>query len=120
LSPTPNNVKCACWPAAEQLIRDRIRLQAQLEALLEDFNIKLSSVIADLFGSRGRRILDALAGGASNPTQLAALGDRRLHCSTMRLADALQARPTAHRRELLRLLLADSPYLTRTLKPRPV
>jgi hypothetical protein len=32
-----------------QLVRDRVRLQNQLEALLEETRIKLSSVISDLF-----------------------------------------------------------------------
>lgn len=88
-----------------QLIRDRVRLQAQLEALLEDFNIKLSSVITDLFGSSGRRILEALGEGKSSPQELAALGDRRLHCSGEQLSDALQAPLTANQRELLKMLL---------------
>jgi transposase len=34
----------------QQLVRDRIRLQSQTEALLEEMRIKLSSVISDLFG----------------------------------------------------------------------
>ena len=41
-----------------QLVRDRVRLQNQLEALLEEARIKLSSVISDLLGVSGRRILD--------------------------------------------------------------
>jgi transposase len=36
-----------------QLIRDRMRLQSQIEALLEEGRIKLSSVISDLLGVSG-------------------------------------------------------------------
>lgn len=88
-----------------QWVRDRVRLQAQMECLLEEFNIKLSSVITDLFGASGRRILDALAAGKLDPAELAALGDDRLKCTTKQLADALQARPTANQREILRMCL---------------
>src|SRR6266852_1415438 len=73
-----------------QLVRDRIRLQNQLEALLEEARIKLSSVISDLLGVSGRRILTALAKGTTDPIQLAELGDDRLQCSQQQLIDALQ------------------------------
>jgi hypothetical protein len=36
-------------------------LQNQLEAVLEEMRIKLSSVISELLGRSGRRILQALA-----------------------------------------------------------
>src|SRR5208282_4903655 len=61
-----------------QLSRDRVRLQNQLEALLEEMRIKLSSVVTDLLGASGRRILTALAAGENDAEQLAALGDARL------------------------------------------
>src|SRR5215469_7268737 len=49
-----------------QLVRERVRLQSQLESLLEEARIKLSSVISDLFGGSGRRILEAMAGGETD------------------------------------------------------
>ena len=45
-----------------QLARDRVRLHNQLECLLEEMRIKLSSVLSDLLGVSGQRILRALAG----------------------------------------------------------
>lgn len=88
-----------------QLVRDRVRLQAQTEALLEDCNIKLSSVISDLFGATGLRILQGLAEGKLSPAELAALGDPRLQCSLEQLCAALQSRLTDNQRELLRMNL---------------
>jgi transposase len=88
-----------------QWIHDRVRLQAQLECLLEECDIKLSSVITDLFGASGRRILDALAAGQLDPAELASLGDGRLKCTAQQLSDALQARLTANQREILRMCL---------------
>jgi transposase len=42
-----------------QLIRERVPLQNQIESLLEEGRIKLSSVITDVLGASGRRILRA-------------------------------------------------------------
>ena len=89
----------------QQLIRDRVRLQNQLEALLEEGRIKLSSVISDLFGVSGRRILQAMADGESDPHRLAALGDDRLQCSAAVLADALDGSLDSIQRALLKLYL---------------
>src|SRR5215470_20416463 len=60
-----------------QLTRDRVRLQSQMECLLEEMRIKLSSVVSDLLGVSGVRILRALARGESDPKKLAALGEER-------------------------------------------
>jgi transposase len=88
-----------------QLVRDRIRLQNQMEGLLEEMRIKLSSVISDLLGVSGRRILAALAKGETDPIKLAELGDDRLKCSKQELADALTGSPEPMHRELLKQYL---------------
>jgi len=61
-----------------QLTRDRLRLQNQMECLLEEMRIKLSIVVSDLLGASGLRILRALAEGETDPKKLAALGNNRL------------------------------------------
>jgi transposase len=99
----------------QQLVRDRVRLQNQLEALLEEMRIKLSSVISELLGLSGRRILQALAAGESDPVQLAALGDRRLKCSKAELADALNGHPEPLHLEILRLYLERLELLDRQI-----
>jgi transposase len=87
----------------QQLVGERVRLHNQMEALLEEAQIKLSSVISDLLGLSGRCILEALAEGKTDPVQLAELGDNRLHCSRQELADALHGRMQPVHRGLLRL-----------------
>jgi transposase len=89
----------------QQLIRDRVRLQNQVEALLEEMRIKLSSVISDLLGVSGRRILAALAKGETDPVKLAALGDAQLKCSKAELADALTGSPQPLQLQVLQLFL---------------
>jgi transposase len=87
----------------QQLVRDRVRLQNQLEALLEETRIKLSSVISDLLGASGRRILEALAKGETDPVKLAELGDDRLKCSREELVDALRGRAEPMHLRILKL-----------------
>ena len=74
-----------------QLRRNRVRLQNQLEALLEEAHIKLSSLVSDLLGLSSRRMLKALADGETDPVALAALADQRLHATPAQLRDALGA-----------------------------
>jgi transposase len=74
-----------------QVRRDRIRLQNQLESFLEEAHIKLSSLVSDLFGLSSQRMLRAIAEGETNPMQLAALADERLRATSEQLCDALGA-----------------------------
>jgi transposase len=90
----------------QQLVRDKVRLQSQLENLLEEAQIKLSSVLSDLLGVSGRRILRALAEGETDARRLAELADGRLHVSQADLMDALRATPHAVHRQVLTLYLA--------------
>ena len=74
-----------------QLTRDHVRLQNQLESLLEEAHIKLSSLVSDLLGASARRMLKALAEGETNPMALATLADQRLRATPEQLCDALGA-----------------------------
>ena len=74
-----------------QLTRDHVRLQNQVESLLEEAHIKLSSLVSDLLGLSARRMLKALAEGETNPAALAALADARLRATPEQLCDALGA-----------------------------
>lgn len=75
-----------------QLTRDRVRLQNQIECLLEEMRIKLSIVVSNLLGASGLRILHALASGETDPKKLAQLGGERLQCTEEQLVDALTGR----------------------------
>jgi transposase len=88
-----------------QLRRDRVRLQNQMECLLEEMRIKLSIVVSDLLGASGLRMLLALAKGESDPKQLAQLGDERLRCTEEQLVGALTGRVQPMHRAMLGLQL---------------
>ena len=74
-----------------QLRRDLVRLNNQLESLLEETHIKLSSLVSDLLGVSARRMLKALADGETDPAALAALAHQRLRATPEQLCDALGA-----------------------------
>ena len=99
-------------PAPIQALRDLTRTRTQLtrevaqhiqriQKTLEDANIKLVSVISDIVGMSGRRILKAMIAGETNAMRLAELGSARLKCSRSDLAAALDGRVTAHHRFLI-------------------
>jgi len=92
-----------------QLRCDRVRLQNQLEALLEEAHIKLSSLVTDLLGVSALRMLKALADGETNPAALATLADERLRATPEQLCDALGAcrELNAVYRRLLKMALEE-------------
>jgi len=92
-----------------QRTRDKARLQNQLEALLEEAHIKLSSLVSDLLGLSARRMLHALADGETDPAAVAALAHQRLRATLAELCDALGACAELNPvyRRLIRLALDD-------------
>ena len=96
-----------------QLTRNRVPLQNRLEALLEEAHLKLSSLVSDLLGTSARRMLHAVANGATAPATVAALADQRLRATPDQLCDALEACATLHpvSRRLVSLTLEELPLL---------
>jgi transposase len=84
-----------------QLTEDQSRLHAQIECLLEEMRIKLSSVVSDLLGVSGLRILTALAAGQTDARKLASLRDERLRASEETLVDALSGHVQPYQQQLL-------------------
>ena len=85
-----------------QLTRDRVRIQNQVESLLEETQVKLSSLVSDLFGASGVRILQAISEGVADPVKLAQLGDARLQHTPEELAEALTGNVSPWHRQLLK------------------
>jgi transposase len=88
-----------------QLVREIAQHTQRIQKTLENANIKLTSVISDIVGTSGRRILKAMIAGETNPAKLAELGSTRLKCPRAELIAALDGRVTAHHRFLIALLL---------------
>ena len=94
------------------LVRDRSRERQRVEKLLEDAQIKLSSVISDIFGVSGRAMLDALAAGQHDPVALADLARGTMRGKTLLLREALTGFFTPHHGELLTMMLDNIDRLT--------
>src|SRR5262249_26173778 len=89
----------------KQLTREKSRHILRIEKTLEDANIKLDSVITDIMGLSGRKMIEALIAGENDPAKLARLADPRVKASREALRQALRGRVTRQHRFLLRLHL---------------
>jgi len=92
-----------------QLRCNQVQLQNRLEALLEEAHLKLSSLVSDLLGLSGRRMLQAMAEGETDPAVVAARADNRLRATPEQLCDALGACRELHPvyRRLLKAALEE-------------
>jgi transposase len=88
------------------LVQERAAEVNRLQKTLEGANVKLAGVATDVLGVSGRRILDALAAGATDPAALAELAKGRLRQKLPELQRALTGRVGAHQRFLLAQQLA--------------
>jgi transposase len=84
----------------KQLMREIIQHKQRIQKVLEDANVKLASVVSDVFGESGRGMLKAIIAGQTDGKQVAALGSERLAASRESLAAALEGKVTAHHRFL--------------------
>jgi transposase len=78
------------------LIQSRAQAKNRVIKVLEDTNIKLASVVSDLFGRSGRRMLAALLAGERDPQKLAALALGVLRRKQSQLELALTGQFTDH------------------------
>ena len=99
------------------LVRERVRLPNQVEALREEARIQLSSLVSDLLGGSGRRILQALSKGETDASKLAELCDVRLQGSQPELADALRGSPEPSQLALWKLHLEGLQLLDGQIEP---
>lgn len=97
------------------LKQERTRHVNRIHKLLEETNIKLSSVFADLMCKTGRAILAALAAGEERPEVLADLALVRAPHKRNALVPALQGCMRAHHRFLLQELLGMIDTLERAI-----
>jgi transposase len=91
----------------KQLGREQTRHVQRIQKTLEEANIKLDSVISDILGVSGRRMIEAMIAGVPDPYALAASAHRSLKASPQQLCDALRGRLTDHHRFLLKLHLGQ-------------
>lgn len=91
----------------KQLVREQARHVQRMQKTLEEANIKLDSVISDIMGASGRRMIEAMIAGVRDPKKLAQLANQRIKASPKQLYDALHGRLTGHHRFMLQLHLGQ-------------
>ena len=100
----------------KQLVREQTRHVQRIEKTLAEANIKLSSVISDIMGASGRRMIEAMINGVHQPNKLAALAGKQIKATPKELYDALHGRLTDHHRFLLGLHLKQWDNLDETIR----
>ena len=86
----------------------------RIDKVLEDANLKLGVVLADIMGKSGRAVLQAIVDGHTDPERLlTCIG--RVKASRGELLEALRGRITGHHRFMLKLHLSHIDALDRAI-----
>lgn len=94
------------------LVEERSRHKQRVEKLLEDAQVKLSSVATDIFGVSGRAMMEAMIAGERDPRVLAGMAKGRMIAKKDALAQALTGQFEEHHAFLCRTLLDSIDHLT--------
>jgi transposase len=90
-----------------ELKHDHTRVANRLHKVLQDADLKLSSVMSDILGVSGRQILRQLATGHSDPAALAELARGSLRAKRPALRQALTGRFSEHHAFLISQALTE-------------
>ena len=89
----------------------------RIQQILEDANVKLASVLSDLFGVSGQDMLEALLAGNYSPEAIAEFARGRLKKKTPDIIAALQGHPMSdHHRFLIRQALRHMEFLEKEVE----
>ena len=99
-----------------KLIQERTQEINRIQKVLEDANLKLSSVVSDVMGVSARAMLTELIAGQEDPQALAQLARGRMRSKLEALERALTGQLAAHHRLLLSLHLAHIDNLNELIK----
>lgn len=98
------------------LSEERTRMVQQLEKVLQDAGIKLTSVASTALSKSGRAMLEAMLAGQSDPVLLAELAKGRMRSKIPQLVDALRGNfRLDHHRVVVAQILAQIDFLDRQL-----
>jgi len=89
----------------KQLTREAAQHMLRIQKVLEDANLKMTSVFSDIMGASGRAVLEAIVSGEGDPERLADLTRGRLKAPRAEIVEALRGRIKAHHRFLIKLHL---------------
>jgi transposase len=98
----------------KQLSRTLTQQALRIQKVLEDANVKLSSVVSDILGKASRAMLEAIIAGETAPERLTQLKGQ-LKATPQELEAALRGRVTENHRFLLRLHLNQVDSIQRAI-----
>lgn len=98
------------------LVEERARIVNRVQKVLEDTNIKLSSVVTDITGKTARLILNAMLDGEQDPQRLAAMACGKLRNKQEQLAEAVRGTLREHHGFVLRQHLDHLDFLEKQIK----
>ncbi len=94
-----------------KLIGQRTAQKNRLQNVLEQANIKLRSVLSDVFGVSGLSMIQAISSGQTDPEVLCELAKGSLRNKKDQLRKALTGRVTDHHRFMLKLILESISHI---------
>ena len=94
-----------------KLIGQRTAEKNRLQNVLEDANIKLATVVSNVFGKSGSAMIAAIIDGEPNPDILAELAKGSLVKKKEQLRKALNGRVTDHHRFMLDMIRENINYI---------
>ncbi|CAI9394798.1 MULTISPECIES: IS110 family transposase [Bacillaceae] len=98
------------------MVEERARQHNRIQKVLEGANIKLGSVVSDIFGVSSREMLQSIADGEDNVEILANSARGKLKEKRQELELSLQGRITAHQRMMLKSILSHIDFLTKHIE----
>lgn len=98
-----------------QLVSERTREVNRIHKVLEDANIKLSSVASNVMGVSGVLMIEAIMAGEDDPLVLADLARGTLRRKLSQLVEALNGLVTSHHRQMLKLHFAHLDFIQHQL-----
>jgi transposase len=99
----------------KKLINQRTAEKNRLQNILEDANIKLASVVSDVFGKSGMAIIQALAQGISDSEYLSSLAKGSLVRKKVQLKAALHGKFTSHHKFMVNLILKSIGHINQAI-----
>jgi len=100
----------------KSIIEERSREVTRIQKILEGANIKLSSVASDVLGVSGRKMLEAIVDGVTDPKILASFAKSHLKKKLPELERALNGLIKDHQKKLLSIQLKHIDFLQEHLE----
>lgn len=101
----------------KKLINNRTAEQNRIHKILQDANVKLTSVLSNIFGQSGRRILEAIINGEKiESNNLQEMVHWRVKASLTEIAESINGRIRRHHRDMMRHHWEHMIYLEETIE----